>query len=108
MKSMNLLVWIIIIVGGGVTTLIAWADYGADAGVPVLFCVGGIAWAWYSLWSWWHGLRRIAKRHLKKPIRSLTFIGKEIGASREVDYARVLESLAGGKRKGTQREWHCR
>ena len=91
---MNLLVWIIIIFGGALSISIAWVDYGADAGVPVLFCVGGIAWAWYSLWSWWHGLRRIAKRHLKKPIRSLTFIGKEIGASREVDYARVLESLA--------------
>ena len=91
---MNLLVWIIIIVGGALSISVSWIDYGADGGVPMLFCVGGVAWAWYSLWAWWHGLRRIAKRHLKKPIRSLTFIGKEVGASREVDYARVLESLA--------------
>ena len=108
---MNLLVWIIIIVGGALSISIAWADYGADVGVPMLLCVGGIAWAWYSLWSWWHGLRRIAKRHLKKPIQSLTFIGKEIGTSREVDYARVLESLAESqkvKSVGISNAWKLR
>ena len=90
---MNFLIWIIIIVAGFISTLIAWVEHGADAGLPVLFSFAGGAWAWYSIWTWWHGLRRVAKAHLKKQVDSLTFIGKEIGASREVDYARVLESL---------------
>ena len=91
---MNFFVWIILIVSGIISTLIAWLDHGPGMGVLVLFCFIGGAWAWQTLWNWFHGLRRVAKKHLKKPIHSLTFIGKEIGTSREVDYARVLESLA--------------
>ena len=90
---MNFFVWIILIVSGIISTLIAWLDHGPGMGVLVLFCFIGGAWAWQTLWNWFHGLRRVAKKHLKKPIHSLTFIGKEIGTSREVDYARVLESL---------------
>ena len=91
---MNFFVWTILIVSGFISTLIAWVDHGPSTGILVLVCFVASAMAWHAFWSWYHGLRRVAKKHLNKPIRSLTFISKEIGTSREVDYARVLESLA--------------
>ena len=105
---LNKIGWFVIFVGGLLAVILAWMEYGTDGGIPALLGWGGIAWAWAALSSWWLGLRRVARKHLKTRIADLTFITKEIGASRRVDYIRVLESLAseqGIKPIGINRNW---
>ena len=72
------------------------------------FCVG---WVWNHCSSWWWGVRRLAVAHTKKRISSMTFISKEVGASRHVDYCRVLDSMAtdqGMKPVGTESSAHLK
>ncbi len=91
---MLIVVWLILILGGAITTIVSWAIYGTSVGAPVLigYCLS--IWAVSAAVDWIWGLRRKVAKHMKKKVSSTTFISKEIGESRRVDYARVLESIA--------------
>ncbi|MFK8112651.1 MAG: AAA family ATPase [Rubripirellula sp.] len=91
--NLRFYIWMLLI-GGGAAAVVATLIFTTDAkallaGVAVL--ATWIAWAAYS--SWLFGLRRLVASHMGRSSAQLTYVTKDVGASRAADFIRTFEEL---------------
>lgn len=92
-QTLRTTIWMILIGLGILATLLTYIfSYPSFA---VLVAAGVIAiWvACGAFSSWLFGLRRRVTAHMKRPIDKVTFVCKDVGASRLADYIRTFEEL---------------
>lgn len=86
-------VWVCLIVSGVIAVLLSFVLTSEAMTVLVAAGVGVIWTAWAILSAWLFGLRRHVLGHMACQLEELTFVSKNVGASRIVDYINTLEHL---------------
>ena len=95
-------VWVVLIVGGFVATIVTWIETDPASGIMVGILSAFVCGAWSAFTQWLFGLSRRVRKHMRTPVEKLTFVSKEVGNSREADYIKALERIA-DQQKGSRR-----
>ncbi len=86
-------IWLTLVTGG-VAGVLLTLIFSTDA--MAVLVAGGVALllvAWGIGSAWLFGLKRLVIKHMKRPIDDVTFVCKDVGSSRVVDYVNTLEYL---------------
>ncbi len=92
-QTLRSFLWMVLVFSGLAITLAIFI-FGSNVNAFAALVISIVTWVAYGVLSGWlFGLKRYAVRHMQSSIDGLTFISKDVGASRWGDIVRTLEHL---------------